>query len=155
VTVRFYPVPPLAGSVLRPAVRPRALIRCWMMTNARGTHTSAAARSRWARLLARIYEVSPLRTPDCGSDMRLLAFLTDPEVRRRHPPLPRPPSHRAATLPARTPPQAPLGLDTDPVAPVDRLARRSRFRVPSPDPRDRRWVRMCLGLTTRPHVSRA
>jgi hypothetical protein len=37
-----------------------------------------AARSRWARLLARIYEVFPLRCPDCGSDMRILAFLTDP-----------------------------------------------------------------------------
>jgi hypothetical protein len=43
------------------------------------TLTGAAARSRWAQLLARIYEVFPLRCPDCGSEMRILAFLTDPE----------------------------------------------------------------------------
>jgi hypothetical protein len=43
------------------------------------SRTGDAARSRWARLLARIYEVFPLRCPDCGSDMRILAFLTDPE----------------------------------------------------------------------------
>lgn len=37
-----------------------------------------AARSRWARLIARIYEVSPLACPDCGGEMRILAVLTDP-----------------------------------------------------------------------------
>ncbi|HUG40906.1 MAG TPA: hypothetical protein VMM12_10490 [Longimicrobiales bacterium] len=42
------------------------------------TLTGAAARSRWAQLLARIYEAFPLRCPECGSDMRSLAFLTDP-----------------------------------------------------------------------------
>lgn len=41
--------------------------------------TGAAARSRWARLLARIYEMFPLRCPECGAEMRILAFLTDPE----------------------------------------------------------------------------
>lgn len=40
---------------------------------------AAAARSRWAQLLARIYEASPLRCPECGSHMRILAFLTDPD----------------------------------------------------------------------------
>jgi hypothetical protein len=39
----------------------------------------AAARSRWARLLARIYEVFPLTCPDCGGDMRILAFITAAE----------------------------------------------------------------------------
>jgi hypothetical protein len=43
----------------------------------------AAARSRWARLLARIYEVFPLTCPDCGTDMRILAFVTAAEPRRR------------------------------------------------------------------------
>jgi hypothetical protein len=43
-----------------------------------GSLTAAAARSRWARLLARIYEVFPLRCPECGADMRILAFLTEP-----------------------------------------------------------------------------
>jgi serine/threonine protein kinase len=28
---------------------------------------------------ARIYEVSPLRCPGCGSEMRILAFITDPD----------------------------------------------------------------------------
>jgi hypothetical protein len=40
---------------------------------------SAAARSRWARLLARIYEAFPLTCPDCGGDMRILAFITAAE----------------------------------------------------------------------------
>jgi hypothetical protein len=39
----------------------------------------AAARSRWARLLARIYEVFPLTCPACGADMRTLAFITTAE----------------------------------------------------------------------------
>jgi len=32
----------------------------------------------WALLLARIYEVLPLRCSLCGSEMRLIAFVTDP-----------------------------------------------------------------------------
>ncbi len=31
----------------------------------------------WAMLLARIYEVFPLRCPRCGEPMRLIAFVTD------------------------------------------------------------------------------
>lgn len=42
----------------------------------------ATARRRaslhWARLLARIYEVWPLTCPRCQSEMRLIAFLTEP-----------------------------------------------------------------------------
>ena len=41
--------------------------------------TRAAARSRWARRLGRIYELFPLRGPECGADVRILAFLTDPD----------------------------------------------------------------------------
>jgi hypothetical protein len=37
-----------------------------------------AACSRWARLIARIYAAFPLSCPDCGAEMRILAFLTDP-----------------------------------------------------------------------------
>jgi hypothetical protein len=33
--------------------------------------------SAWARLLAKVYEVDPLRCPCCGSQMRLLAVITD------------------------------------------------------------------------------
>ena len=32
----------------------------------------------WARLLAKVYEVDPLRCTRCGSQMRVLAVITDP-----------------------------------------------------------------------------
>jgi hypothetical protein len=72
------------------------------------------ARYRWAALLARIYEVFPLRCPGCDSDMRVLAFITDPFTLRqilehlglaaRPPPL----------APARPSPQPELGFDQTP-----------------------------------------
>ena len=36
-----------------------------------------AARYAWAVLLARVYEVFPLRCPLCGADLRIIAFITD------------------------------------------------------------------------------
>jgi hypothetical protein len=40
-------------------------------------------RSAWARLIAKVYEVDPLICPRCGSDMKLIAVITDPpEVRK-------------------------------------------------------------------------
>jgi hypothetical protein len=101
------------------------------------TLTGDAARSRWARLLARIYEVFPLRCPDCGSDMRILAFLTDPEptgaiLRHLHLPDTAP-----RIAPARAPPQAALELDTDHVATVDDGKASLDPRIPSA-PRSRR-----------------
>jgi len=36
------------------------------------------SRSAWARLLAKVYEVDPLRCTRCGSSMRVLAVITDP-----------------------------------------------------------------------------
>jgi hypothetical protein len=75
---------------------------------------SSPARYRWATLLARIYEVFPLRCPGCGGDLRVLAFITDPLVLRpilehlglaaRPPPL----------SPARPPPQPELAFDQTP-----------------------------------------
>ena len=41
-----------------------------------------AARYAWALLLARIYEVFPLVCARCGSEMRIIAFLTDPAAVR-------------------------------------------------------------------------
>ncbi len=35
------------------------------------------ARYLWAMLLARIYESAPLACPQCGADMRIIAFVTD------------------------------------------------------------------------------
>ena len=34
-------------------------------------------RYTWALLLARIYEVFPLRCPRCGADLRIIAFITE------------------------------------------------------------------------------
>ncbi len=110
------------------------------------TLTGAAAHSRWAQLLARIYEVSPLRCPESGSDMRILAlpsatsaslqFLTDPGPTGailRHLDLP----HTAPRLsPARAPPQAALALDADPVADVDPVPHGDFDPTPAFDPAD-------------------
>ena len=37
----------------------------------------------WAVLIARIYEVSPLICPNCGADMRIIAFIEDIEPVQR------------------------------------------------------------------------
>ncbi len=98
------------------------------------TLTGAAARSRWAQLLARIYEVFPLRCPECGAEMRILAFLTDPGPTGailRHLDLPHTPPRLA---PARGPPQAALELDADPVAPADPLPADDFDQTPAFDP---------------------
>ena len=39
-----------------------------------------ALRRRWEDLLLRIFEVDPLRCRRCGAEMRILAFILDPEV---------------------------------------------------------------------------
>ena len=38
-----------------------------------------ARKSAWARLLARVYEVDPLVCPECGSPMKVIAIIQDPE----------------------------------------------------------------------------
>ena len=40
------------------------------------------ARYAWALLLARIYEVFPLRCTYCGAQIRIIAFITDPSTVR-------------------------------------------------------------------------
>ncbi len=35
------------------------------------------ARLSWAKLIQRVYEVDPLLCPFCGSEMKILAFITD------------------------------------------------------------------------------
>ncbi len=80
--------------------------------------TERGPRRRWAQLLARIYEVHPLRCPACHGEMRILAFLTDPGVVRpilRHL---RIPEHPPPIAPARGPPQIEL-LAVDPPSPWD------------------------------------
>jgi hypothetical protein len=102
--------------------------------DAAATLTGNAARSRWARLLARIYEVFPLRCPDCGSEMRILAFLTDPGAVGailRHLDLP---DTAPRLAPARAPPQAALELESDYVAAVDPLPADDFDQTPAFDP---------------------
>jgi hypothetical protein len=81
--------------------------------------TDRGPRRRWAQLLARVYEVDPLRCPACHGEMRILAFLTDPGVVRpilRHL---RIPEHPPPIAPARGPPQTEL-LAVDPPSPWHR-----------------------------------
>ena len=39
---------------------------------------STARKSAWARLLARVYEVDPFVCPECGSPMKAIAVIQDP-----------------------------------------------------------------------------
>jgi hypothetical protein len=74
----------------------------------------AAARSRWARLLARIYEVFPLTCADCGGHMRIHAFITAAEPTDAiltHLGLP---TTAPPIAPARGPPQHDFAFDADP-----------------------------------------
>ena len=67
--------------------------------------------SRWATLIARIYDVLPLACPSCGASMSIIAFITDPvplhailsylDLATRPPPL----------SPARAPPQGLFAFD--------------------------------------------
>jgi len=41
------------------------------------TVSHAACRSAWARLIAKVYEIDPLLCPRCGSEMRLIAVITN------------------------------------------------------------------------------
>ncbi len=42
------------------------------------TVSHAACRSAWARRITKVYEIDPLLCPRCGSEMRLIAVITDP-----------------------------------------------------------------------------
>jgi hypothetical protein len=82
-------------------------------------------------LLTRIEGVFPLRCPDCGAVMRILAFLTDPFTVAgilRHLGLPTsapPPS------PARSPPPEDPACDADPFLDLDQTP---AFDPTEPDP---------------------
>jgi len=74
--------------------------------NAGGEETPVrrAARYAWAILLARIYEVLPLRCPVCGETLRIIAFVNDPaEVKKILTHLSEP-SEAPRLAPARGPP---------------------------------------------------
>ncbi len=39
----------------------------------------SAKRSAWARLINKVYGINPLICEKCGSEMRIVSFITDPE----------------------------------------------------------------------------
>ncbi len=63
-----------------------------------------AARYVWALLLARIYEVLPLLCPQCGGEMRIIAFITEAAVIREILGHLGEPTSPPRLLPARGPP---------------------------------------------------
>jgi hypothetical protein len=48
-----------------------------------GQAVAARARSAWARLIHKVYEVDPLECPKCGAPMQVIALIDDAEVIRR------------------------------------------------------------------------
>jgi hypothetical protein len=44
------------------------------------TRDARALRRSWAQLIKRIYEVDPLLCPSCGSEMKVIAFVTEHDV---------------------------------------------------------------------------
>ena len=45
--------------------------------------SAKGSQAAWTRLLAKIYEVDPLRCRKCGSEMRVLAVITNPDEVRK------------------------------------------------------------------------
>jgi len=48
-----------------------------------GPEIAARARSAWARLIHKVYEVDPLECPKCGAPMHVIALIDDATVIRR------------------------------------------------------------------------
>jgi hypothetical protein len=44
---------------------------------------ASESHQRWAALVKRVYEVDPLEYPECGNDMKIIAFIRDPAVVHR------------------------------------------------------------------------
>jgi hypothetical protein len=72
----------------------------------RGADSKPAIRHRrgWAELLQRVFGVDALRCPRCGSTMRIIAAIEDPDIARK--------ILECLKLPARAPPLGPATADT-------------------------------------------
>ena len=68
------------------------------------TRAGHPARYSWAQLLARIYEVFPLKCSGCGGRIRLVGFITEPAKVRQILEHVGEPTSAPAIAPARTPP---------------------------------------------------
>jgi hypothetical protein len=97
------PVP----AVATPGVDPRAL----------APNSGTRSRHGWAELLQRVFGVDALRCPRCGSTMRLVAAIEDPDIARK--------ILECLKLPARAPPIEPASVidnPPEPAAPDDAAA---------------------------------
>ena len=72
----------------------------------RGTAPNGGTRyrHRWAELLQRVFGIDALRCPRCGSTLRLIAAIEDPDIARK--------ILECLKLPARAPPLEPATADT-------------------------------------------
>jgi len=122
--LRYYgvlaPNAPLRKAVTAQADKAAASAPTAAPKNANETESwpNPGARYLWAALLARIYEVLPLVCPHCGTEMRLIAAITDkPSIERilSHIGEPRRPPR---VTPARGPPEWEWDFDQRPVEEV-------------------------------------
>jgi hypothetical protein len=68
---------------------------------AKPSSTPRAANKRWRELIYRIYQVDPLTCPRCAAQMKIVAFITEPDTVRRIL------DHLEQKAPPRAPPQTP------------------------------------------------
>jgi hypothetical protein len=93
--------------------RPPDVHEPWPESNRRPVDTTGnVRRMRWAALLQRVFEIDALRCCHCGSTMRLIAAIEDPQIARR--------ILECLKLPARAPPLGDaIGVPEDPACPED------------------------------------
>jgi hypothetical protein len=79
----------------------------------RGADSKPATRHRggWAELLQRVFGVDALRCPRCGSTMRIIAAVEDPDIARK--------ILECLKLPSRAPPLEPATADTPDLGQAD------------------------------------
>ena len=51
------------------------VVKEYLVINEDDTPQRKLCRSRWATLIKKVYEVDPLICPDCGGEMKFLAFI--------------------------------------------------------------------------------
>ena len=68
----------------RSALSQNALTACLATCSETATDqsstTSTSSRAHWARLIRKVFEVDPVLCGKCGSEMKIVAVLTDPKV---------------------------------------------------------------------------
>ena len=118
VTARAQEDNALAAQALRsrcsPSQKPpRPRLPSQRRPNRQTPDTTPSRPSRWAALLARIYEVFPLICPTCQTPLTFIAFLTDPEPITQILAHIGEPTSPPLLHPARGPPQTELGMGPD------------------------------------------